>query len=93
MVLSFEHLHTNRLSSGRDVIYVPGYNEEKNSKVREKKAEMVAHTAARAALVAPSSGLVESERDAEEVGESINSISLELNVKLNEERGYVTDGF
>ena len=75
------------------MIYVLGYNEEKNSKVREKKAEMAAHTAARAASVAPSTGLVESERDAEEVGESINSISLELNAKFNEERGYVTDGF
>ncbi|KAL0002606.1 hypothetical protein SO802_016387 [Lithocarpus litseifolius] len=48
---------------------------------------------ARVASVAPPSGLVESERDVEEVGESINSISLELNAKFNEKKGYVTNGF
>lgn len=44
-------------SSGRDVIYVPRYYEEKSSKVREKKVEMAAHTVARAASIAPLSGL------------------------------------
>ena len=43
--------------------------------------------------IASPSGLAEFEKEAEEMGESINSISLELNAKVNEERESVTDGF
>ena len=75
------------------MIYISGYYEEKSSKAREKKAKLAAHMAARAVSIALPSGLAEFEKEAEEIGESINSISLELNAKVNEEREYVTDGF
>lgn len=49
-------------SSGRDVIYVPGYYEEKSNKAREKKAEMAAQATARAASATspPSLAVLES---------------------------------
>ena len=60
-------------SSGRDMIYVPGYYEEKSSKAREKKAEMVAHMAAGASSAAPPPGPAVPKRETEEIGGSINS--------------------
>uniref|UniRef100_A0A7N2M535 DUF4283 domain-containing protein n=1 Tax=Quercus lobata TaxID=97700 RepID=A0A7N2M535_QUELO len=77
----------------RDVIYVPGYYEEKSSKAREKKAELAAHMATRAASVAPPLGLAVSKREVEEMGENINSSLLELNVRVNKEGGYVAEDF
>ena len=71
------------------MIYIPGYYKEKSSKAREKKAELAAYMVS----IAPPSSLAEFEKEAEEMGESIDSISLELNAKVNEEREYVTDGF
>lgn len=80
-------------SFGRDVIYVPGYYEEKSSKAREKNAELAAHMAARAASIAPPLGLAVSEREAKEMGENINSSPLELNARVNEEGGNVVEDF
>ena len=76
-------------SSGRDVIYVPGYYEEKSSKAREKKAEMAAHMAARAAVVATPPGPVVLEKETVEIGGSINSSPVEFNAAIMEDEVYV----
>ena len=75
------------------MIYMLGYYEEKSSKAREKKAKIVAYMAARAALAAPPLSLMVPERETEEIEGSINSCPMELNAEINEEEGYVEEGF
>lgn len=79
-------------SSGKDVVYVLGYYEERSSKAREKKAEMAAHAAVRAASATRMPSTAEQDRDTKGSGESINSVSMELNAEVNVQEECVSDG-
>nr|POE95815.1 hypothetical protein CFP56_40129 [Quercus suber] len=61
--------------------------------MREKRAEIAAHMAARAASAAPPANSIVPERETEEFGGSINSCPMELNTESNEEEGYVEEGY
>ena len=80
-------------SSGRDVIYMRGYYEEKSSKAREKKVEMAAHMAARVASAAPPPGLTVPKRETEEIERSISFSLMELNATIIKGEVYVEEGF
>ena len=79
-------------SSGRVVIYVLGYYEEKNGKTREKKAEMAVHMAAKAAVATPQLGPVAPGRETEEMEGSIYSNPVEIIAAMIEEERNVEKG-
>ena len=64
------------------MIYVLGYYEEKSSKAREKKAEMVAHMAAKAAVVATPPGPVVLEKETMEIGGVLTPVRWNLMQQL-----------
>ena len=66
---------------------------KKSSRVREKKAEMVAQMAVRAASVAPPPGLAMPKWESEEIGRNNNSSPMELNAGINVGEGYVAEEF
>ena len=80
-------------SLGRDVIYVPGFYEEKSGNAMEKKAEMAAHMAAREDSVAPLPSPAMSEKKAEAIGKNNNDSLMELNVGINDGERYVAEKF